>query len=419
LKYKVLNRYSLYQIDSFENLEISSEIILFRKHVIDKTMINVIYPEKKVAIVYNYIAHYRIPIFNILSSCEINSYTIIAGTETDISLKTADPILSEIDIRKGGIRWIRIKNIWIFKVFLWQKGLLKHCRSNNFDSIIFLGNMYYLSTWIAAWIAKRRGKKVIFWTHGFIRQENNLKGFIRISFYKLADEILTYGQRAKDILISKGIEEDKIRLIYNSLDFFNQKKIIDKVTPVYPEKLFKYELYPTFGFIGRITKQKRIDILIDVLELLHSNDIKANLLIIGDGELKSELQQRVNSKKLSEYVCFFGACYDETIIYQLLKSLKVIVSPGEVGLTAIHGMTYGIPIITHNRFDKQMPEFECIRPGLTGDFFDYNNPVISLSQLLSKWLQIKDQNRIENECKKIIDQYYNPLIQKEIFNSVV
>jgi len=376
-------------------------------------------PNKNVAIVYNYIAHYRIPIFNLLSKNLYPHYTIIAGTKTDIPLKTADSLLAKKKIQEGGIRWVQVKNFWILKYFLWQKRVVRKSISTEFDTFIFLGNMYYLSTWIGAFLARKSGKKVIFWTHGFIREENNLQGYIRTQFYKLADEILTYGQRAKDILISKGFREEKIRLIYNSLDYSNQQRIMKETSSIYPTKLFKNEAHPTFGFIGRISKQKKLELLIDVLELLHFNGMKANLLIIGDGELKNELLQRVDSKLLSEYVCFFGACYDETIIYQLLKTLKVIVSPGEVGLTAIHAMTYGIPVITHNCFDKQMPEFECIKPGLTGDFFEFNNSLDSLYKVLIKWLQRKDQNKIETECQKVIAQHYNPLVQMEIFNSVV
>lgn len=74
---------------------------------------------KQVAIIYNYIAHYRIPIFKILSNNTNPLYTIIAGTKPEIPIKIADISLAE----KKEINWIPIKNIWFFKYFLWQKGI--------------------------------------------------------------------------------------------------------------------------------------------------------------------------------------------------------------------------------------------------------------------------------------------------------
>lgn len=35
----------------------------------------------------------------------------------------------------------------------------------------------------------------------------------------------------------------------------------------------------------------------------------------------------------------------------------------------MHSMMFGCPVITHNNFNWQMPEYEAIKPGITGDFF--------------------------------------------------
>ncbi|MEZ4897633.1 MAG: hypothetical protein R2806_12390 [Saprospiraceae bacterium] len=51
----------------------------------------------------------------------------------------------------------------------------------------------------------------------------------------------------------------------------------------------------------------------------------------------------------------------------------VCVSPGNIGLTGVHSMSFGCPVISHNNFVEQMPEFEIIREGETGYFFQQNN----------------------------------------------
>ncbi|MDN3619155.1 glycosyltransferase [Polaribacter undariae] len=374
---------------------------------------------KKVLIAYHYISHYRIPIFNLLSKNDKVEYTILAGEKTDIKIKTADIELSKIPPKNGGIRWEIISNYWFLKYFLIQPSLLKKCFTKKYDTIIFLGTMYYLTTWMGAVIARLRGKKVIFWSHGYIKDEKNIKGFIRFVFYSLANEILVYGQRAKDILIAKGFPESKVSLIYNSLNYDKQKQIRNNIIQdLKKEEFFKNDL-PIFGFIGRLTKQKKIDLLLLALAEINKDAPKSNLLIIGDGDQIEILKQKSNELGLNDFVCFYGPCYDEEKIFKLITLLKVVVSPGEVGLTAIHSLTFGVPVVTHNRFDMQMPEYEAIIEGDTGSFFDYNNPIPSLVEKINEWIYLPEDNLIKEKCFRIIDEYYNPYTQNKIFDNKV
>ncbi|XGA85297.1 glycosyltransferase [Polaribacter sejongensis] len=146
---------------------------------------------------------------------------------------------------------------------------------------------------------------------------------------------------------------------------------------------------------------------------------KSNLLIIGDGDQIEILKQKSNELGLNDFVCFYGPCYDEEKIFKLITLLKVVVSPGEVGLTAIHSLTFGVLVVTHNRFDMQMPEYEAIIEGDTGSFFDYNNPIPSLVEKINEWIYLPEDNLIKEKCFRIIDEYYNPYTQNKIFDNKV
>ncbi|QXV67022.1 glycosyltransferase [Mucilaginibacter sp. 21P] len=330
----------------------------------------------------------------------------------NIPLKLADVSLNDKPINEGGVRWVQLKNIWFFNRFMWQKGLLKHLKEKNYDTIILLGTVYYLSTWIAAILWRLRGKKIIFWTHGFLKNEPGIMGFLRSTFYKLAHEYLVYGQRGKNIMIDKGFKEAEITVVYNSLDYDKQRTIREQKA----DRIFEFEnkSLPVIGYIGRVLKQKRLDILIDA-----AKSFPCNVIIIGDGDALPQLKEMVAQLGLSDRFYFHGPSYKEEEIFNLLSQTDVIVSPGEVGLTAIHAMTYGIPVITHNNFDKQGPEHECIVPGVTGDFFDLDNPVNSLVKTLNRWFSNYDKSEIKKNCYAVIDKYYNPYAQLQIINSVV
>ena len=48
-------------------------------------------------------------------------------------------------------------------------------------------------------------------------------------------------------------------------------------------------------------------------------------------------------------------------------------SIGNIGLTAIHSLSFGTPVASHDNFENQMPEVEAIIDGENGFLFEENN----------------------------------------------
>ena len=127
------------------------------------------------------------------------------------------------------------------------------------------------------------------------------------------------------------------------------------------------------------------------------------------------MQQKVHDLGLKDSVWFYGSCYDEHTIAELIFNADLCVAPGNIGLTAMHAMVFGCPCMSHNTFKWQMPEFEAIQPGVTGDFFEMNN-VESLTNAISKWFLIKSDKRdeVRRACFNEIDTKWNPHFQMEV-----
>lgn len=147
-----------------------------------------------------------------------------------------------------------------------------------------------------------------------------------------------------------------------------------------------------------------------------TNDKNVNLLIIGDGEEKENLEKYAAENLSKENVKFYGSCYDEDIIGKFFSQASLCVSPGNVGLTAIHSLSYGTPICTHNNFENQGPEAEAIVDGKTGFYFEENN-VQDLCNKTLQWITEHPSKSKEliNDCYRIIDEYYNPYFQEKVF----
>src|SRR5690606_30962790 len=121
----------------------------------------------KIAVVYHYLAHYRLPIFQELMKSQEVEYTLISAKDSGTDIKTVNPNLAKINTEEGGLRWIFVINKWILSnKFLWQQNLLRILKSERFDSVIFLGNPYYISTWAAIIYLKLKRNKIYLWTHG-------------------------------------------------------------------------------------------------------------------------------------------------------------------------------------------------------------------------------------------------------------
>ena len=86
----------------------------------------------------------------------------------------------------------------------------------------------------------------------------------------------------------------------------------------------------------------------------------------------------------------------------------------------MHTMVFGTPVVSHNNFPWQMPEFEAIQSGKTGDFFEYQNQQ-SLVDTISKWFASKKDCRdeVRQACYHEIDTQWNPEFQIEVYKKML
>jgi len=373
----------------------------------------------KTYIVYPYFPHYRLPILKKLNEEKEIDYVYFSGTETNFPIR----IIDKNTVKKHKFNWRLLKNHWFYgNHFLWQKGLLKACIFEKYDCIIFQANPYFISTWLAMIIAKLRGKKILLWGHFILRRD--LKLPIKLINFHMADSLLTYGNWAKQQLIQKGFNKDRIFVVFNSLDYKKQKKIRNNLSKKNIEskrnELFKFPKLPVLLFIGRLTTQKKLDYLIKAAAILHQRDQPVNILFIGSGEVYDDLLKLINNFRLNEFTRFISETYDEDLLAPLIALSDICISPGDVGLTAMHAMVYCTPVISHDNPYKQMPEFEAIIPGKTGDLYKELS-IESLADTIGAWLiqNINNREQVRQACYETINEQYNPAYQSKIFKESI
>lgn len=298
--------------------------------------------------------------------------------------------------------------------FYWVKGLLK-LLWKDYDVYLMLGSTANLSLFAFGLLKKLffSKKRLYFWSHGFYGKESRAEMILwKKPLFKLADAIFPYGEYSKGLMIKSGFKEDALHPIHNSLDY-DEQLIIRK--SIHPSSVFSEHFgndNPVLVMIGRLNLRKHLDLLFEAIAFLREKGEFYNIVLIGDGEDRSKLEELAQDKVLVNQTWFFGACYDESKNASLLYNADLCVVPGDIGLTAIHSLMFGTPSITHNCFKYQGPEFEAIKPGVTGDFYEYGS-VHSLADTISRWFgNHKDcRESVRRACYSEIDSNWNPYYQ--------
>lgn len=360
----------------------------------------------KLCLIYNTAPLYREAVFRTIDA-EYDCNWYFGKTKTDI--KEMDTSL--------------LKKVKYYKTIgnpnkiYWKIGILKLLFKKEYQNFFMLAEVRSLTDWLFIWLANVffPKKRVYIWTHGWYGKETGIDAKMKLWLFRHVSGTFVYGNRAKKLLIEQGIPESTLFAIHNSLDYDKQISLRCCMKPTNIYKTHFHNNNPTLIFIGRLTKVKKLSMVIESLAQLRRQGEKYNLVFVGDGTEKEKLEQRVVELHLENNVWFYGASYDEQKNAELIYNADLCVSPGNVGLTAMHSLVFGCPVITHDNFVCQMPEVEAIQANITGNFFKMDDNV-DLTKAISHWFANKQKQRDEVRvaCFKEIDSNWNPHYQMEV-----
>lgn len=335
----------------------------------------------------------------------------IGEDERDASIKSYD--YSLLTNFKGVLK----HKLLLGSKFYYQKGSLK-LLFKPYEYYVVDG-AYSVNAWIMAILTKFSSKKIFSWSHGMYGRETGLRKLLKTLFYKLCDGCLVYNQRSKQLMVECGVKAENIYCVYNSQDTDADIKVRKslKVTDLY-KNFFPIEA-PNLIFVGRITEEKRLDMVVKAISILKENGITVNFLVVGK-EVGVNLNQVAMELGVESQLHLYGPCYDPAAIGEMFYNADVCVSPGNVGLTAISSLTFGCPVITHDNFSYQGPEFEAILPDVTGDFFKQGD-VNSLVEMINKWISKEKRikrKELREKAYEEVDSKWNIYSESEVFKTI-
>jgi glycosyltransferase involved in cell wall biosynthesis len=371
---------------------------------------------------YNCIPHYRQRLFSDLSSSPDCKFTIVADSEPDTPFLKVVPASHESGIRAVRVH-TRVINIPFLPALYWQPGALRYVFDHRPNIIVALGSPYSLTGWALCLIGKVLGIPVLLWTHGLLEEEHGLRWWMRSVFYRLAHALALYGDQAKQLLLKRGFRQDRLHVVYNSLDYDTQSRIDSEISDEertsFREMLKVGQHERLVVFTGRLQAVKRLDLLIGAISLLKLRGRVVHAALVGHGTEREMLEELAEELNVAHLIHFFGETYDERVLGLVLGAGDLCVIPSGAGLSVMHALTFGTPVLLHDSFGQHGPEWEAVQDGATGAFYkdgDMRDLALKMEQHL---FPTSSKEWMASACRAVIRERYNPSAQAVSFVTMV
>lgn len=300
------------------------------------------------------------------------------------------------EVYKKGIKVVFLDKNYQFpfmKYFNRVNSLKKFLEHNKIDILHMHLDViiYYILSRISG-----RNFKVFYTFHSDIKRTLNDSH----RYYKWSVQFCLRKRDLIPIAITRKIQMDVnryfninyTRLLYNCVDLDKFLSVRNSRSQI-KEEVSKNG-YLILGHVGRMSKIKNHEFMIEMAEMLKQRGTKFEFWFIGEGERELELKEYIKEKKLEENIKFWGT---KNNIEYFLAAMDVFVFPSILegfGLAVLEAQAVGIPCI----ISKGVPAEVVISSNVS---------ILSLSDGTEKWV---------NEVMKVVNKKADVVCEIEKFS---
>jgi glycosyltransferase involved in cell wall biosynthesis len=162
----------------------------------------------------------------------------------------------------------------------------------------------------------------------------------------ISETVANCSSVAEFCIKKRSIPSENVKVIFNGIPLDEFKMASHEDIEKEKQRLNIPPDYKIVGTVARLHEQKGINYFIEAMPEVLNSCPKTKFLIVGDGHLRGELEERCKQLNLQHHVVFTGQRKDIPLILSLLD-IKVISSVYEgTTLTVFETMAVGKPIIS-------------------------------------------------------------------------
>lgn len=302
----------------------------------------------RVAISYRVLQAWRVPVFERLSKIQDIELCVFYSDDfegTKVKSFSGDVSFNAVKLPSRQFV-VRTKNGKAYIPF--NPTLFSELKRFQPDVIIVEGASNLLNNIASFTYAKRYNRKIIQWGLGEIegRKPSIQRKIIDILFKKIekrSDAAIAYssfganyyhkiGQPKKSIYVAVNVVDTEMRLLEMKQYCMENNLTYPSPTPQKKNILF----------IGSLSENKNIELLISSFKRVHDCYNDAMLTIVGDGNLRPKLEAMVKEYNLDDHIRFVG--HQDKVCSYFYKA-SVMVLPGLGGLAISDSLIHGVPVI--------------------------------------------------------------------------
>ncbi|WP_372948075.1 glycosyltransferase [Mariniphaga sp.] len=335
-----------------------------------------------IAIIQPFIPHYRDEFFKgLVSELPVEIFTLVNNTKVESR-----------GYKKSRLNTKHLKNFSIGPIHIYNFFPLL---SKKINTIVLMGSVKHLSTWIILILNFAFKKKIILWGHGISNEkyskESLKQPWLRKLMYKMANYSWFYTENELKIWQNQ-IPNLRGTALNNTISDID--KIISKPFPDSTVKKSFKEKYKIKTGINLIicvrfsNPNRKAELLVELMQILDTNIY--GLIVIGDGPLKPDFNGIKN-------IYDFGAIYDFSVKSELFSIADLYLQPAWNGLSIVEALAHGLPVCTLKRSDHthQGVEYNYLTEGLNAIL---GKNIKELAQKISE-IDIKEYEKMRKSTK--------------------
>lgn len=206
-------------------------------------------------------------------------------------------------------------------------------------------------------IAKKRGLITIAHSHSTASRGNKIqrtvKNIMQIPIRYIADYLFACSYDSGRWLYGKrAIKNQNFIILNNAIDTYEYFYDEDKRNDL--RKKLNLESKYVIGHVGSFTYPKNHEFLINIFYEIQKFNKDAVLLLVGDGELKKNIIEKVQRLKINDKVIFTGVVSN---VKDYMQIMDVFVFPSifeGVPVTLVEAQAMGLPCIISNKITSEV-----------------------------------------------------------------
>lgn len=231
-------------------------------------------------------------------------------------------------------------------------------KQNKYDVVHINSGSISILALMTYYAKKNRVKKVLVHSHMAISKENVKHSLIKKLYSPIfryfSDYLVAPTEAAGLWQFPKSTFSKKGHIIKNGIDLDKFQFNLEKRNEIRSKLNFSSNDV-VLGNVGRLAKQKNQIFLINLLNYIIQNK-KTNykLLLVGDGELKDLLKEKIKKYNLADYVTFVGSVSN---VNDYLQAMDIFLFPSTdegLGIAGIEAQAVGLPVITSKQIPKDI-----------------------------------------------------------------